>query len=708
MLQRRALAAGLLATTVLVGGLTTSHAQAPSPPPTPEPAAPVPAPGVPEPPAVPEAPPPAGEAIITELAPLLVSAPPPVSASSQLLIPGKDFELRPEGRPGDILRLIPGLIIAQHQGGGKAEQYFLRGFDADHGTDIAFFVDGLPVNLRSHAHGQGYADLHFVIPEVMQRVEGFKGAYFPEFGDFNVAGAVNFITRNVFEENTVLAAGGMFDQQRYLTLLSPTRDALKTLFAVEIYHNNGPFENPNNYQRYNAFAKASTTLADGMDLAVWASYYWAKWNGSGEIPLRAVTAGEITRFGSIDPSEGGQTQRFNFNADWRWRLSEAGTLAAHAYATYYQLNMFNNFTLFLNDEVNGDGINQRDSRFLGGFDTQYVHKLRPFGIDTAASVGFQYRIDTPHVVLAHQVSRRQLDRIQDVDIVEQSYSPFVKFDLTPLPWLRFMTGVRGDIFHYKVTDNLNDPATTASGTATKARPNYKANLILGPWADTEFFGNVGTGFHSNDARAVVFDPNLTALPTALTYEGGVRTKIIPRTELSATYWVINLASELVFVGDEGTTEAAGASHRKGWEFTARVQLLDWLTLSGSATVSQANFDNGDAIPLAPRMTALADLTARLPWGFSANFEMRHLSERWLTEDRSQVASGWTVFDLGLRYRYKMLDAFVTIQNIFNTEWREAQFYFTSRLPNEPSGGVADTHFTPGIPRSVMGGLALHF
>src|SRR5215510_13193156 len=239
--------------------------------------------------------PPASRPEEATLPPVVVTAPPPISASSEVLIPGRDFELLPQGRPADVLRLVPGLVISQHQGGGKAEQYFLRGFDADHGTDIAFFVDGLPVNLRSHAHGQGYSDLHFVIPEVMQRVEGFKGAYFPEFGDFNVAGAVNFITRNVFEENTVLAAGGMFDQQRYLTLLSPTRDALKTLFAVEIYHNNGPFENPNNYQRYNAFAKASTTLADGMDLAAWASYYWATWHGSGEIPLRAVQTGQITR-----------------------------------------------------------------------------------------------------------------------------------------------------------------------------------------------------------------------------------------------------------------------------------------------------------------------------------------------------------------------------------------------------------------------------
>ncbi len=585
------------------------------------------------PPAESQEPPPRTEE--STLPPVVVTAPPPVSASSELFIPGRDFELRPQGRPADVMRLIPGLVISQHQGGGKAEQYFLRGFDADHGTDIAIFVDGLPVNLRSHAHGQGYADLHFLIPETVLRLEGVKGPYFVEYGDFATAGAVNFVLRDVVEENYAEAAGGTFATQRYLTLLSPTRDALKTLIAVEYYRSDGPFEHPNGYERLNLLARAKVSVTEGMDLAVWASYYGASWHGSGEIPVRAVRAGLISRFGAIDPNEGGRTQRANLNIDWRWRLDDAQTVTVRGYGSYYTLDLFNNFTFFLNDPANGDEIIQRDRRFLGGLDAQYQHQSKPFGVSLLGTAGFQYRIDTPRVVLATSVQRHQLDRTQDVSVIEQSYSPFVKFDLVPLPWLRFVTGARGDIFHYDVSSRVNTTGDDLNGSVTKARPNVKANLILGPWYQTELFANFGTGFHSNDARAVISDPSTPALPTARGYEFGVKTKALPRVELSATYWVLDLASELVFVGDEGTTEARGPSHREGFEFALRAKLLDWLIFSGDVTTSRATFDTGAAVPLAPRVTARADLTARLPWGFAASLAMRYLGDRYATRSASR-------------------------------------------------------------------------
>ena len=658
-----------------------------------------PAPKPEEPPARPEEP---------TLPPVVVTAPPPVSSSSEVFIPGRDFQLRPEGRPADILRLVPGFVISQHQGGGKAEQYFLRGFDADHGTDVALFIDGLPVNLRSHAHGQGYADLHFLIPETVQRLDGFKGPYFVEFGDFATAGAFNFVMRDTVDENYAEAAGGSWGTQRYLTLISPTRDALKTLVAIEYYRSDGPFEHPNGYERFNLFAKAKATLAEGMDLAVWASYYMADWHGSGEIPTRAVRAGVISRFGSIDPNEGGSTQRANLNVDWRWKLDENQLVAVHTYGTYYELDLFKDFTFFLNDPQNGDEINQRDRRFMAGFDALYQYQTRPFGVSLTSSAGFQYRIDTPRVVLATSVQRHQLARTQDVSIVEQSYSPFVKFDVVPLPWLRFVTGARGDIFTYDVHSRVNTTGDDLNGRVTQARPNVKANLALGPWYQTEFFANFGTGYHSNDARAVVSDPNLTALPTAQGYEFGLRSKAIPRTELSLTYWVIDLASELVFVGDDGTTEARGPSHREGIEFAVRVKILDWLTFSGDVTAAKAEFDTGGAVPLAPLLTSRADLTARLPWGLSSSLSMRYLGDRYADEERHQTARGYLLFDITARYRYKWLEAFVSIENLANTEYREAQFFFTSRLAGEPAGGVPDIHYTPGNPRTVMGGLAVRF
>ena len=642
--------------------------------------------------------------------PVTVIAPPPLASSSEQLIPGQDFELRPHGRPADVLRLIPGLIINQHQGGGKAEQYLIRGFDADHGTDLAIFVDGVPVNLRSHAHGQGYADLHFLIPETIRAIDVSKGPYFPEYGDFDTAGVVKFITRDYVEENTLEISGGSFNTQRYLALLSPTRDALKTFIAVEGYRNDGPFEHPNGYLRFNLFAKATANLNEDMRLSLWGSHYRAEWHGSGEIPARAVRAGLIDRFGAIDPNEGGVTERTNLNLDYVWTLSERHRLSLNTYVSYYRLSLFNDFTFFLNDPDHGDMINQRDTRFVAGFDAQYEIKSQPFGIPLTSTAGLQYRIDTPHVVLANALQRHQVSRTQDVDIVEQSFSPFVKFDLTPIDKVRLVTGARGDVFTFDVKERVNTTGDRLTGTATKARPNVKANLILGPWASTEFFGNFGTGFHSNDARAVISNPKLEALPTATGYEFGLKSRLLPRTELFATYWFMDLSSELVFVGDEGTTEPRGRTHREGVEAGAKVRLLDWLTFTGDLTyTAKAEFvETGQAIPLAPIWTARADLTARLPWGLSSSFEMRHVGDRWADEDRHQTARGYTLFNWTGRYRYKNFEAFLSIENLTNTEWREAQFFFTSRLPGEPAAGVDDIHFTPGTPRSFLGGIAFHF
>ena len=648
---------------------------------------------------------------------VVITAPPPaVSSSSELFIPGKDFELRPQGRPADVLRYIPGLIMSQHQGGGKAEQYLLRGFDADHGTDIALFVDGLPVNLRSHAHGQGYADLHFLIPETIKQVDVFKGPYFVEFGDFATAGAINFVTLDTVPENLVSAAGGSWGTQRYLTLLSPTRDRVKTLFATEVYTTNGPFDRPQDYIRFNVFGKATASLSENVDASIWMSYLNSNWFASGEIPERAVRERLIDRFGAIDNSQGANTQRFNANADLRWQLSDDQTVRVHAYGQYYQLDLFSNFTLFLNDPVNGDQIEQSDrDRIVAGLDTSYERRDTVLGIPVKSTAGFQFRLDRPHLVNAHTLDRHLLQTTQNVNIFETSYSPFVKFDLTPAPWLHFITGARGDIFNFNVTNNLPDVPDQPNGSATKALPSAKANLILGPWYATEFFGNFGTGFHSNDARAVVQDQTLPALAQATGWEFGVRTKILPRVEASFTYWWLNLTSELVFNADEGTTTASGATKRQGLEFALTVRPLDWLSFTGNVTYTPVAefFDGGGAIPLAPHVTAFWDITARLPWGVSASTTFRYVGNRWANEERTSTARGYALLDLGLRYRYHVtdklaLDAFVNIENLSNTQWREAQFVNTSRLRGEPAEGVSDIVYTPGNPRTVLGGLAFRF
>lgn len=398
-------------------------------------------------------------------------------------------------------------------------------------------------------------------------------------------------------------------------------------------------------------------------------------------------------------------------------------VSLQGYASYYFLNLFSDFTFFLRDPENGDGIQQYDRRWYGGVDARYERQDRFFDVSTTSTAGFQFRIDGPRVVLAAQQDRHRLPppppdspfQAQNVDILEQSYSPFVKFALAPsaAPWLRFNTGARGDIFSYTVQDQI---ATGLNGSAVRAIPSAKANLALGPWYTTEFFANVGTGFHSNDARAVIQStlpggdafPNGDALARAQGYEFGVRVRPHPKVQASATFWALNLASELVFVGDEGTTEASGASKRKGVEFSTQIQPFEWLTFNGNFTYTNATFDDGGAVPLAPRWTALADVTARWPWGLSVDLATLYLGPRYLTEDRSVIAKGYTLTTLTARYRYKWIEAFLSMNNLFNVNYSEGQLFFTSRLRGEPPEGVADVHFTPGAPFSVFGGLAVRF
>jgi outer membrane receptor protein involved in Fe transport len=288
-------------------------------------------------------------------------------AASQFLISPEDIQLLPPARPGNILRVVPGFVTIDHAGGGvKADQYLLRGFDTDHGTDVAFFMDGMPINIRSHAHGQGYADLNFVIPESLQEIEVYKGPYYVEFGDFATAGATNFITRESVEQNVAEVSFGTFSTQRYLALLSPTKGAVRSFIALEGFLADGPYVNPNDYYRFNGLAKFTMNPMADSELTITASHYRGDSNASGQIPLRAVDEGIIDRFGSIDPSEGGKSQRTTGRVRFRWDARPGGTAFANIYLQNYQLDLFSNFTFFLNDPVNGDGIEQNDDRYVYG------------------------------------------------------------------------------------------------------------------------------------------------------------------------------------------------------------------------------------------------------------------------------------------------------------------------------------------------------
>ncbi|MBA5865628.1 MAG: TonB-dependent receptor plug domain-containing protein [Nitrospira sp. CR1.3] len=639
----------------------------------------------------------------------------PVAASSQQFIPDKEYLLQPQGRPAQVLRLIPGFIAVEHSGGaGKADQYFVRGFDADHGTDVAFFTDGMPINFRSHAHGQGYADLNFIIPETIEGLDAYKGAYLPEYGDFNTAAVVNFRTREVVNEGIVQAAGGQFDTQRYILMFSPTKDRIRTLLAGEAYYTNGPFLNDNRYFRANLLGKMTTNFTSRDEFSLTASFHKAQWNASGEIPQRAVEDGSLDRFGAIDPSEGGKTLRSTVRLNYHYDTTSNGQFFANAYGQYYKFDLYTNFTFFLNDPVNGDGITQSDRRGLYGGDIGYKQRAELFGMPTTGTIGFQARVDDIHATLGTQTTRVPTEITADSNILEVSYEPYVKAELQPASWMRLSGGLRAPIFTFDVTNRCETCAEQPAGRKTSSMVLPKANLVLGPWFKTEFFANYGQGYHSNDARSAVAIDSVP-LARAQTYEVGLRAQPWgpDGLMLTASLWAIDLQSELLFVGDEGTTEIRGPTRRRGLEVALRGQVWGPLYFNGHIAWTKAQFTNGDAIPLAPELTAYGALLLRWPEGLRSQLQATYMGVRPLIEDRSVKAPSWVDFDLSERYMLPVklphgkLEAFLFIQNLLDTKWEQATFYFESRLRNEPAG-VNDIHFVPGNPRFFMGGLAWYF
>ena len=639
----------------------------------------------------------------------------PVAASSQQFIPDKEILLQPLGRPAEVLRLIPGFIAVEHSGGaGKADQYFLRGIDADHGTDVAFFTDGMPINLRTHAHGQGYTDLNFIIPETIERLDVYKGSYLPEYGDFATAGTVNFRTRQVVQEGVVQAAGGQFDTARTLLMFSPTKEKVRTLFAAEGYYTNGPFQNDNRYLRGNLLGKMTTNLTSRDELSLTGTFHQSRWNGSGEIPLRAVNSGTLDRFGAVDPSEGGDTLRSTARLNYHYDTISGGQFFANAYGQYYRLDLFTNFTFFLNDPINGDGIQQSDRRVIYGGDIGYKQRGEVWGVPSIGTIGFQTRVDDIHARLGIQTTRMPTGTTTDSDVLEASYAPFVKAEVQPTSWMRLAGGLRAETFTFDVRNRCTTCADQPAGRTSSGIVLPKMNLILGPWAGTEFFANYGEGFHSNDARSAVATGS-SPLARARTYEVGVRSKPwgSERVELIATLWQLDLKSELVFVGDEGTTEIRGATRRQGVEVAGRGQVWGPLYLNGSVTWTKAEFRNGDAIPLAPEVSAYGAVLLRWPEGLTSQLQATYLGVRPLIEDRSVQSPSWIVFDLSERYQLPIklshgrLEAFLFIRNLFDTKWEQAIFAFESQLRNE-TGPVSDIHIVPGNPRTFMGGVAWYF
>jgi outer membrane receptor protein involved in Fe transport len=654
----------------------------------------------------------------------------PTTAASSSTVRDRDFMLRPHQRPADILSVTPGLLVVQHAGGGKANQYFLRGFDADHGSDLALFVDGIPVNLVSHGHGQGYADLHWLIPELVSTIQVYKGPYFAEFGDFATAGAVNLVTRRSLDQSRVAIGGGMLDSYRALAVASPKLDGYDPLLAAEVYGTDGPFENPENLRRYNVFAKVTRRLSEAHNssISLALTSYGAQWHASGQIPLREVLAGRLDRFGSVDPSEGGRSQRHGAYLSYRAYPDSDSALSLLGYFTRYELGLYSNFSFASRDPINGDMIEQTDSRSIGGLSASYRLARSLSGIELETTVGVQGRSDSIDNGLFYARRRERLGSVVDSDILESSLGVYAQEDVTWTKWLRSVVGVRADYVRFDVGDRLEPDGENRVRDAALLSP--KASIITTPRPELDLYLNFGSGFHSNDARGVVQqDERATPLARALGYEAGARLELFDRLDLALSAFVLDLESEIVWVGDEGTTEARGPTRRLGGEFELRVELLSWLFADADLALTRARFlgapGGANAVPLAPSRQVSGGLSVRHPGGFFGRAGLVHVGDRPATEDRFLTAEGFTRFDATLGYRHRRFEISVSGQNLSNASWREAQFASVSRLPREtssascPAGtraveaegtfsGCEDIHFTPGAPINVQGLLSLFF
>ncbi len=651
---------------------------------------------------------------------IVVSAERPYSAASDAEFRNADFTLRPRNSAQDMLRVVPGLFIAQHAGGGKAEQIYLRGFDCDHGTDINLSVDDAPVNMISHGHGQGYADLHFIIPETIERVDVAKGPYFARYGDLTTAGAVVFNTFDVLKENIVKLETGTaayapeiknraFTTFRGLGLFNLTNptDKFNAYFGAEIYRTDGYFDLPQKFDRINVIAKATGAMGDNGKLSASLLSFSSGWNANGQIPERAVSQGLISRFGSLDSTEGGATSRTTGIV--KYTTGGANPFTINSSFTNYKFRLYSNFTFYAEDSLRGDGIEQSDERTI--FALRAESQKNWFVGDAVMKTlfGMSLRSDDIQAGLWHDSARTRLDTKVDALIHERQVGPYVQQEII-FPGVQIQAGVRLDYFNFDVTNRL-DQSQDPNGIVQALLVSPKLNIAIPVGDKVTVFGNSGFGFHSNDARAVVSAKNDNTIPRAFGLEFGARLgKATDLVSGSIAAWQLDLESEFVWSGDAGTTEASGRTRRQGIDFEVRVTPLEWLAFGADMTISKGRLrdepEGKNFIPLAPNMTLTANVLAHFD-DFSSALRLRNIDDRPAVEDNSVRAIGYTVVDLSASYRLSAFEIYANIENLFNIEWNEAQFDTDSRLQGE-SGITSELHYTAGTPRSVRAGIAYRF
>ncbi|WP_439892652.1 TonB-dependent receptor [Ralstonia sp. 25C] len=647
-------------------------------------------------------------------------------AANQGYVPRSQLDSRPLLRPGELLETVPGLIVTQHSGDGKANQYFLRGFNLDHGTDLATTVAGMPVNMRTHAHGQGYTDLNFVIPELVSGIGYKKGPYFAEEGDFSAAGAVHMDYVDHLPQGIAQIELGEHSYRRGLLAGSSTAGPGTLLYGFEWLGENGPWAVSEGVHKLNGVLRYTVPLGGGERISVTGMAYKNAWQSTDQVPQRAINAGLISRFGAIDPTDGGAASRYSLSADWVRPLAD-GQFKANAYVIKSRLQLFSNFTYALNNPEQGDQFEQFENRLTTGVNASRTWLGTFAGRESETEIGSQTRFDRLDPVgLVNTQARQAYALVRSDTVNETSTALYARNSTQWLPWLRTIAGVRADQFWYSVASS--NPLNSGNGSDHIVSP--KLSVVLSPAAHTDVFVNWGRGYHSNDVRGatttvdpITGDPvqKVQALVPTTGYEIGVRTRALaPNLQLSASLWRLDIGSELVFSGDSGSTEPSRPSRRTGVELAAYYTPVPELILDADAAFSRARFRDSDPagsyIPEAIQTTASAGVSwTHDRWTLGAR--LRYFGPRPLAEDNSvRSASSFLVnFKLGYRVR-KNVRVFVEVLNAFNKKVNDIDYYYASQLKGETSPldangvatGINDHHVHPAEPRTLRAGVTWFF
>jgi len=644
-------------------------------------------------------------------------------SANQGTVTARQLENRPLLRTGELLEAVPGLIVTQHAGDGKANQYFARGFNLDHGTDFRTTVMGMPVNLPTNAHGQGYSDLNFVIPELISTIAYKKGTYYAEEGDFSAVGAASFDYVKQMERGLLSVEAGQHRFHRALVANSTPLAGGTLLYALERAGQDGPWDTPEDYQRTNGVLSASWSRGDD-DVRITAMGMHSSWNSTDQVPQRALAAGLIGRYGALDPSDGGETSRYSLAADWTRQYAD-GHSHINAYFIKSRLDLYSNFTYVLDDPVHGDQFHQAESRQIMGLNAErtWQHRLGPVASETA--IGVQLRQDRlAPVGLYLSEQRRRLATVREDDVKQRSGALYASNSTTWTPWLRTVAGVRADRYSFDV-----DSDTAANSGKVDASINSpKLTAIFTPGKHAEVYLNWGRGFHSNDARGITgtVDPRTglavdadgaaieraTPLVKATGKEAGLRlVGLVPGLQTTIAAWQLDLDSELIFIGDAGTTEAGRPSRRHGVELTNfYTPAKDWI-IDANLAWSHARFRDsdpaGDFIPGSISRTASIGLSGESgPW--SGGMRLRYFGPRALVEDDAVRSPSSTLVNMKLGYRLAAnLKLTVEVLNLLDRRVSDIDYYYESQLPGE-AAPVADIHTHPGEMRTLRAGLAWRF